>query len=195
MTLTEYLKKLFGDKTSMTLEELTKASEGNAEAKFVDLKDGGYVDEGKFKGLESQLSAANTTIKDLQEAVKIFDGKDPEKLSADLASLQQKYDADTAKLKLENALDVAIIGAKGRSTKAVKAFLDLDKLKLKEDGTIEGLDLEALKKSEPYLFESIETNITGGGEPGGGNPPSTDTSKMTYTELCAYMEANPGAQI
>lgn len=174
MTLTEYLKKLFGDKPSMTLEELTKAVEGNTEAKFVDLKDGGYVDEGKFKGLESQLSTANTTIKDLQEIVKKFDGKDPEKLSADLAALQQKYDADTAKLRLDNALDVAIIGAKGRSTKAVKAFLDLDKLKLKEDGTIDGLDLDALKKNEPYLFEAVETNIIGGGEPGGGGEPPTD---------------------
>lgn len=174
MTLTEYLKKLFGDKTSMTLEELTKASEGNTEAKFVDLKDGGYVDEGKFKGLESQLSTANTTIKDLQEIVKKFDGKDPEKLSADLAALQQKYDADTAKLRLDNALDVAIIGAKGRSTKAVKAFLDYGKLKLKDDGTIDGLDLEALKKSEPYLFEAVKTGIIGGGEPGGGDEPPTD---------------------
>nr|DAQ88051.1 MAG TPA: minor structural protein [Bacteriophage sp.] len=170
MTLKEYLTKLFGDdKPSMTLEELAKAAEGNAEAKFVDLKEGGYVDEGKFKGLETQLSTANDTIKQLQETVKKFDGKDPEKLSADLAALQKKYDADTAKLRLDNALDVAIIGAKGRSTKAVKAFLDLDKLKLKEDGTIEGLNLEALKKSEPYLFESVETNITGGGEPGDGD--------------------------
>lgn len=142
MTLTEYLKKLFGDKPSMTLEELTKAAEGNTEAKFVDLKDGGYVDEGKFKGLENQLSTA-----------------------------KKKYDADTAKLRLDNALDVAIIGAKGRSTKAVKAFLDYGKLKLQDDGTIDGLDLEVLKKSEPYLFEAIETNIIGGGDPGGGNEP------------------------
>lgn len=193
MTLKEYLTKLFGDKPSMTLEELAKAAEGNAEAKFVDLKEGGYVDEGKFKGLETQLSTANDTIKQLQETVKKFDGKDPEKLSANLAALQKKYDADTAKLRLDNALDVAIIGAKGRSTKAVKAFLDLDKLK--EDGTIDGLDLEALKKSEPYLFETVETNIEGGGDPegGGGTPP--DTSKMSYSELCAYLEANPGAQI
>ncbi len=174
MTLKEYLTKLFGDKPSMTLEELAKAAEGNAEAKFVDLKEGGYVDEGKFKGLETQLSTANDTIKQLQETVKKFDGKDPEKLSANLAALQKKYDADTAKLRLDNALDVAIIGAKGRSTKAVKAFLDLDKLKLKEDGTIDGLDLEALKKSEPYLFEAIETDIIGGGDPGGGNEPPAE---------------------
>lgn len=195
MTLKEYLTKLFGDKPSMTLEELAKAAEGNAEAKFVDLKDGGYVDEGKFKGLEVQLSTANDTIKQLQETVKKFDGKDPEKLSADLAALQKKYDADTARLKLDNALDLAIISAQGRSTKAVKAFLDFDKLKLKDDGTIDGLDLEALKKSEPYLFEAIETNIEGGGNPegGGGTPP--DTSKMSYSELCAYLEANPGVQI
>lgn len=188
MTLTEYLKKLFGDKPSMTLEELTKAAEGNTEAKFVDLKDGGYVDEGKFKGLESQLSTANTTIKDLQEIVKKFDGKDPEKLSADLTALQQKYDADTAKLKLENALDAAIIGAKARSTKAVKAFLDYGKLKLKDDGTIEGLDLEDLKKSEPYLFESVETSITGSGDPAGGDPPAGEEPPKDYAGYKKWRE-------
>ena len=157
MTLTEYLKKLFGDKTSMTLEELTKASEGNAEAKFVDLKDGGYVDEGKFKGLESQLSAANTTIKDLQEAVKKFDGKDPEKLSADLVALQQKYDADTAKLRLDNALEVALLSSKARDTKAVRALLDIEKIKLDGD-KLTGLEdqIEALKKSHDYMFEAEE---------------------------------------
>ena len=97
--------------------------------------------------------------------------KRQEKLKGDLAALQQKYDADTAKLRLDNALDVAIIDAKGRSTKAVKAFLDYGKLKLKDDGTIDGLDLDTLKKNEPYLFEAIETNIIGGGDPGGGNEP------------------------
>lgn len=108
-----------------------------------------------------KVTAANNTIKQLQDAVKKFDGVDVEKLKGDLAALQQKYDADTAKLRLDNALDVAIIDAKGRSTKAVKAFLDYGKLKLKDDGTIDGLDLEALKKSEPYLFESVKTGIIG----------------------------------
>lgn len=69
-----------------------------------------------------KVTAANDTIKQLQDTVKKFDGVDVEKLKADLAALQQKYDDDTAKLRLDNALDVAIIGAKGRSTKAVKAF-------------------------------------------------------------------------
>ena len=121
-----------------------------------------------------KVTAANDTIKQLQDTVKKFDGVDVEKLKADLAALQQKYDDDTAKLRLDNALDVAIIGAKGRSTKAVKAFLDYGKLKLKDDGTIDGLDLEALKKSEPYLFEAVKPNIIGGGDPGGGNEPSAD---------------------
>ena len=102
-----------------------------------------------------KVTAANNTIKQLQDAVKKFDGVDVEKLKGDLAALQQKYDADTAKLRLDNALDVAIIDAKGRSTKAVKAFLDYGKLKLKDDGTIDGLDLDTLKKNEPYLFEAI----------------------------------------
>ena len=135
-----------------------------------------------------KVTAANDTIKQLQDTVKKFDGVDVEKLKADLASLQQKYDADTAKLRLDNALDVAIIGAKGRSTKAVKAFLDYGKLKLKDDGTIEGLDLEDLKKSEPYLFESVETSITGSGDPAGGDPPAGEEPPKDYAGYKKWRE-------
>lgn len=135
-----------------------------------------------------KVTAANDTIRQLQDVVKKFDGKDPEKLSADLAALQQKYDTDTAKLRLDNALDAALIGAKARSTKAVKAFLDYGKLKLKDDGTIEGLDLEDLKKSEPYLFESVETSITGSGGPAGGDPPAGEEPPKDYAEYKKWRE-------
>ena len=136
-----------------------------------------------------KVTAANNTIKQLQDAVKKFDGVDVEKLKGDLAALQQKYDADTAKLRLDNALDVAIIDAKGRSTKAVKAFLDYGKLKLKDDGTIDGLDLDTLKKNEPYLFEAIETNIIGGGDPGGGiEPPEEGEPPKDYAGYKKWRE-------
>ncbi len=48
MKLTDLLKKLFGDKESMTLDELTQATEGFKDAKFVDLNEGDYVDGGKY---------------------------------------------------------------------------------------------------------------------------------------------------
>ena len=69
-----------------------------------------------------KVTAANNTIKQLLNAVKKFDGVDVEKLKGDLAALQQKYDADTAKLRLDNALDVAIIDAKAVAQRQSRPF-------------------------------------------------------------------------
>ena len=80
-----------------------------------------------------KVTAANDTIKQLQDTVKKFDGVDVEKLKADLAALQQKYDDDTAKLRLDNALEVALLSSKARDAKVVRALLDIDKIKLDGD--------------------------------------------------------------
>ena len=75
-------------------------------------------------------------------------------------------------LKKENAVDIAILKAKGKDTKIVKAALDMDNINFKSDGTLEGLDLKKVEKEYPYLFES-ETVITRGtGAPKGGNTPN-----------------------
>ena len=76
MTFADYLKQLYGDKESMTLSELTQAAESCKTAKFVDLKDGGYVDEGKYTDVSARLLAANNTIKTLRDAAKSFEGID-----------------------------------------------------------------------------------------------------------------------
>lgn len=102
-----------------------------------------------------KLEAANGTIRQLQETVKKFDGVDVEKLKGDLASLQEKYNADTARMAKDKALDVALLSSKAKDLKAVRALLDNDKIYLDGD-KLTGLDdqLEALKKSHDYMFES-----------------------------------------
>ena len=54
-----------------------------------------------------------------------------------------------------------IMKAKGKNTKAIKALLDMENITLKEDGTLIGLDLEGLKKSDGYLFEVEQTHRQG----------------------------------
>lgn len=63
---------------------------------------------------------------------------------------------------------MAILQAKGRNPKAIKALLDMEKIKLKDDGTLEGLDMEGLKESDGYLFDVEETKTVGTGAPKGG---------------------------
>ena len=101
------------------------------------------------------MEAANETIRQLQETVKKFDGVDAEKLKGDFEALQEKYNADTARLALDKALDIALLSSKAKDIRAVRSLLDGDKIKLDGD-KLTGLDdqLEALKKSHDYMFES-----------------------------------------
>ena len=101
----------------------------------------------------AKLTAANQTIQQLQDTVKSFDGIDVKKLQSDLTVLQDKYNKDIGRLKLDNALDRELRANNVRSTKAARALLDLDQIKLDGDKLL-GFDdqITALKASDAYLF-------------------------------------------
>lgn len=124
-------------------------------------------------------------------------------LQADNKAKDDAHAAEIKQLKIDAAVDAALTGAKAKNSVAVKALLkDLDKAELDEDGSIKGLaeQIAALQKSDEYLFEAKESKKTfKGAKPGeagkedGDN--KVDTSKMTYSELAAYMAENPDAKI
>lgn len=187
------LKDIFGTE-ALTLEQFEKkATEGKA--KFVDLSEGAYVGKEKFDAKEAELAAAAATMKQLQETAKKFDGVDVEKLKGDIKTLQDKYDADIAETKRSSAIDVALMGAKARSAKALKALLNLDEVKLDGDKLL-GLDaqLEGLKKSAPYMFEADGTGgaegtnakVDTGGEHGQGGSAGEEDGVMAV-----FKEMNP----
>lgn len=152
----------------------------------------------KAENMEAQVSDANAEIqrfKDMDvEGIK--QAADEWKQKAEKA--KSDADAQILELKFDYALSAALSGAKARNSKAVKALLDMDGLKL-NDGKIIGLDeqLSQIKEENEFLFESDEPapvlmRGTNGGSGGiGGKKPS----EMTYTELCDYMNQNPGAEI
>lgn len=156
----DFLKELFAEK-ALTFEELKKAVEENGKMKVVNLKDGGYVDKDKYTAkeaeataLKDQVAAANKQIDDFKkldvEGIKAA----ADKYKADYEAAQAKYQEDLKKMQFDFALDKALGGAKAKNSKAVRALLDVDKLKL--DGeTLLGLkeQLEAVKTEAPYLFE------------------------------------------
>lgn len=102
-----------------------------------------------------------------------------------------------------NAIDTALTAAGAKNVKAVKPFIDTTKIKLGEDGKLTGLDeqLKEVQKTEGYLFveKQQKQQTFKGFQPGasGEVKPGTevDTSKMTYSELAAYMAANPDVKI
>ncbi len=153
----EFLKTLFGEK-ALTYAELEAALKDNKDIKLANLVGGQYVDKAKLDGKIGELSTANQTIQRLQDTVKKFDGVDVQKLMDDLSAAETKYNTDISKIKLESALDAALIGGKAKNSKAVKALLNMEDIKLDGDKLI-GLDtqMEQVKKENGYLFEDTST--------------------------------------
>ena len=110
---------------------------------------------------KEEVATANETIKTLQDTVKKFDGVDVEKLKQDLADAETKYNTDLSATKLSNALEMALITGKAKNTKAVKALLDTESIKLDGDKLL-GLDeqLTKLKADNAYLFEEVKADDT-----------------------------------
>ena len=142
----EFLKPVFNDK-ALTFDEFTAALEGRKDIKLVNLAEGKYVDKDK-------LDTANSTIKNLKETVAEFDGVDVEKLKNDAINWETKYNNDIAALKLNSALDSALMGAKARDVKAVKPFINMELIKLDGDKLM-GFDeqIKSIKENKGFLFE------------------------------------------
>ncbi len=113
---------------------------------------------------------------------------------------EKTHAAEIQTLKINNAVDNALIGAKAKNTKAVKALLNLEGAELDEDGTVKGLadQIKALQTADDskFLFGSSKMKGATTGESGNDDgDKGVDTSKMTYSELAAYLAENPDANI
>ena len=105
------------------------------------------------------------------------------------------YNAKLSKIKLDNAIDNALGNAKAKNSRAVRALLDMEKIKF-ENETLSGLDeqLKALKEAEDskFLFEEIKEPAKpsfSGVEPGastGETNPGSGTPE-TYSQMMARL--------
>jgi len=200
----EFLKTLFGDK-SLSYEDLKTAVDATPTTiKLANLKDGGYVAKEKYdtetakaKKAQEDLDAANVQIEKFKgmdvEGIKAA----AEKYKTDFEASQLTHKADLEKLQFGFALDNALKDAKAKNTKAVKALLNIEGLKL--DGeTIIGLkdQLEKVTTEAPYLFDVVDVepavSIVKGG---GGTPPTNKNPWMketiNYTEQGRLLRDDP----
>ena len=97
--------------------------------------------------------------------------------------IEDNSKAEIEKVRLESKIDLAINNAKAKNVKSVKANLDLDKIKLDGDKLL-GFDdqIEALKKSDAYLFD-IDNTVNNGVENNGGNPRKNEGGTLEDDEL------------
>ena len=119
-----------------------------------------------------------------------------ENLQRDNKAAKDNFEAELAKFKLESAIDTTLLGSNVINTRAVKALLDMDKIKLDGDVLI-GINeqLEALKTAEDskMLFKVTETKQKepnfSGVKPGEGNTQNSTGESAgkikTYSEMMA----------
>jgi DNA repair exonuclease SbcCD ATPase subunit len=138
------------------------------------------------KKLEADIQERDKQLEQLKNAA-----GNSEELKAQIEQLQaenqkaaEEWQAKMAQMQLDFAIDKALTAAKAKNAKAVKALLDLEKVKLDGDKLL-GLDdqLKAIKESDPYLFGESGKVGSGTNPPGAGtgevNPWKKETWNLT----------------
>lgn len=161
-----------------------------------------YVPKDRFdevnnrkKQLESDVTERDKQLEELKNNVGNAEelSKQIETLQAENKASNEKHEAEVKEIKITNAIEKSLTGAKAKNIKAVKALLELENVELLEDGSIKDLDkqIKALRENEDtgFLFNSEDTTPGFKGvKPGEGNHPKPkDPTEMTYSELCEHM--------
>ena len=127
------------------------------------------------KKLETDIQERDKQLEQLKNAA-----GNSEELKAQIEQLQaenqkaaEEWQAKVAQMQLDFAIEKALTVAKAKNAKAVKALLDMEKVKLDGEQLL-GLDdqLKELQKSDAYLFGE-PGKVGGGTNPPGGTEPKT----------------------
>lgn len=143
----------------LTEEQANKVMEG---------LNGSFVTKSRFNEVNTELTNAKNTIKERDtqlETLKKSTGDTKAlqdqitQLQTDNANQKKAHEAELKALKISNAVDMALTGAKAKNNTAVKALMAdfLAKAELADDGTVKGLGDEIKKlvegKETAFLFE------------------------------------------
>ncbi len=175
------LKEIIGEELYKQIPEDTKKK--YKDANLEDVSNGAYVTKERFnqvnteaKDYKQQVSERDKQITSLKDEFKDATGlkEKVEKLEADNKKKDDDYQSQLKQLQFDNALNQALKDTNPKNVKALKAMLELDKVKLDGD-TLLGLDdqIKSIKKEHDYLFEK-EIKGTGsfvtGGTGDGADP-------------------------
>lgn len=175
----------------MTKEELKALGLTEEQAtKVTEDYEKNYVTKVAYEEKKTELSKRDNEVKTMTTELNTLKKTTKER--------EATYQKELKELKLTNAVEVALMNAKAKNTKAVRALLSLDDAEMEDDGTVKGLDkqLKALIESEPYLFDT-ETATVKGLKPGetksGGNTQTVTAeqfARMTYSERAKLYAEN-----
>lgn len=149
------------------------------------------VNEAK-KNAEALIVERDKQIEELKKSAGASDDlkKQIEQLQADNKAAVEAKDAEIKQIKINNAVNTALISAGAKNVKAALALLNLEKAELADDGTVKGLkeQIDALKTADDskFLFNDGKPNIKGAKLAGGSGDPKNQTmtkeqfAKMGY---------------
>ena len=168
--LKELLKKagIPEDKLDSTITDISKELPKH----FIPKDKFNEVNEAKKK-LETDLQERDKQLEQLKNAA-----GNSEELKAQIEQLQaenqkaaEEWQAKMAQMQLDFAIEKALTAAKAKNAKAVKALLDMEKVKLDGEQLL-GLEdqLKAIQQSDPYLFGETGRVGSGTNPPGVGDP-------------------------
>ena len=185
-------------KLGLTEEQAEKVLSANTEQ----LK--GFIPKARFDEVNNAKKQAEKDLSDRDKRLETLKNStgDVETLKNTIKQLQdenkaskEQYEANISKIKLDNAIDNALGNAKVKNSRAVRALLDIEKIKF-ENETLSGLDeqLKALKEAEDskFLFEEIKepakpsfSGLEPGASTGETNPGSG--APETYSQMMARL--------
>ena len=135
------------------------------------------------KKLEADIAERDKQLEDLKKAAGASEElkKQIETLQAENKKASEEWQAKMAQMQLDFAIEKALAAAKAKNPKAVKALLDLEKVKLDGDKLL-GLDdqIKALQQSDSYLFGDSGKVGSGTNPPGAGNPEVNPWKKESW---------------
>ena len=170
--------------------------------------DGNFVTKARFDEVNTELTGTKATIKDRDKQLETLKSSagDSEGLKKQIADLQtenktkdETHAAEVKKMKLDNAVEKALSGAKAKSVKAVRAELSdfLASAEVGDDGAVKGLDAELRKLVESeatsFLFDAAKETKPkiAGASPAGTVTTSPDPKAEGFeTRLAEARKAN-----
>lgn len=195
----EWLKELLKNAGVENVDDLESKIAKELPKYFKPAKEFNDINE-KLKLAEGEKKTLENDKKKIEDEYNNFKkgSISQEDYEAKKKEIEENSKAEIEKVRLESKIDLAINNAKAKNVKSVKANLNLDKIKLDGDKLL-GFDdqIEALKKSDAYLFE-IDKKVDKGLEDDNpsrrksedGNYNDDDLDELSDEEYFALQEKN-----
>ena len=177
------LEKHTGEDGKLNLTEAIKEINKEAPDNVVPKEQYNTTAEAK-KQLEKDVKERDKQLEDLKKAGSVEDlKKQLEDVQEANKTAKKEYDTTIANMKYDSAIEKALNGALHPDLMSLK--IDKTKLKIKEDGTVEGLDeqVNALKETYKDLFKTKSGKDFKEGDPAKKKP-----EEMTYEDFVKSLE-------